>query len=521
MKRSLTILASLPVFALALQNTVYAEVVLRPKQSSAEFLIEEADSLLDAEGRPDRLLPIIDPAKFKVRDIDEILSELPAPESKYTPINKVFGPWVFSGYRHVAPKRNFTPQWIPVYPGMTVATNDSAAVAFEEYVIEGQEGVLPEGLDSISFARQSILLVGKEDETPSADMSVLAEDYIPSWLRNALTQYRIQEDFMYENMIDDYRNVEYAYWDLPVPPRLADDDSGFMAYLSKLDLPVANTEQTMQTDTNTKRIHWLHTFNASAQFSQAYVSSNWYQGGNNNLALRMGAVWNVQLNQVYHPKLLFQSNLSYWLGLNSTPQDVVHSYSISEDILQWNLNAGVKAFREKWYYSLTAQFKTQLFRNYVNNSDVRKASFLSPGDFNLGLGMSYSTKTKKIQLTTSIAPLSYNLKTCISKKINHSQFNIPDDAYTHSEIGSSAEVNLKWQILWNISYSTRMFLFTNYKYFLADWENTFNFEINKFLSSQIYVHARYDSSTETNTKWKHFMLREVLSFGLSYTFSTK
>lgn len=235
----------------------------------------------------------------------------------------------------------------------------------------------------------------------------------------------------------------------------------------------------------------------------------------------MGAVWNVQLNQVYHPKLLFQSNLSYWLGLNSTPQDVVHSYSISEDILQWNLNAGVKAFREKWYYSLTAQFKTQLFRNYVNNSDVRKASFLSPGDFNLGLGMSYSTKTKKIQLTTSLAPLSYNLKTCISKKINHSQFNIPEDAYTHSEIGSSAEVNLKWQIMWNISYSTRMFLFTNYKYFLSDWENTFNFEINKFLSSQIYVHARFDSSTETNTKWKHFMLREVLSFGLSYTFSTK
>lgn len=521
MKRYLTILATFPLFALALQSTASAEVILHLRQATSDSLIEEADSLLDVEGKPEGLLPRIDPSKFKVRELSEILRELPAPDFKPTPINKVFGPWVFSGYRHIVPKRNFTPRWEPVYPGMEVATNDSIAAEFEEYVMNGQEGVLPENPDSISFVQESIHLVEEPEETPSADMSVFAEDYIPSWLRNSLTQYRIQEDFMYENMVDDYRKVEYAYWDLPIPPRLSDDDSGFLAYLSKLDLPASDSEQTMQTDSNTRKIHWLHTFNASAQFSQAYVSSNWYQGGNNNLALRMGAVWNVQLNQVYHPNLLFQSNLSYWLGLNSTPQDEVHSYSISEDVLQWNLNAGVKAFKKKWYYSLTAQFKTQLFRNYVNNSNTRKASFLSPGDFNVGLGMSYSTKTKKLQLTTSIAPFSYNLKTCISNKINHTQFNIPQDAYSHSEIGSSAEINMKWQIMWNITYSTRLFLFSNYKYFLADWENTFNFEINKFLSSQIYIHGRFDSSTATNTKWKHFMLREVLSFGLSYTFSTK
>ncbi|MDE6444449.1 MAG: hypothetical protein K2K64_08550, partial [Muribaculaceae bacterium] len=68
---------------------------------------------------------------------------------------------------------------------------------------------------------------------------------------------------------------------------------------------------------------------------------------------------------------------------------------------------------------------------------------------------------------------------------------------------------------------TRVFLFTDYSYFLSDWENTMNFEINRFLSTQIYAHLRYDTSTESLTKWKHFQLREVLSFGLTYTFSTK
>ena len=156
----------------------------------------------------------------------------------------------------------------------------------------------------------------------------------------------------------------------------------------------------------------------------------------------------MQLNPVYHPNLLFQSNLAYKLGLNSTPQDEVHKYSISEDLLQYNLNTGFKAFK-KWFYSMNVQFKTQLLRNYEKNSMKRKASFLSPGDLNVGLGMAYSTQNKKktFQLTATISPLSYNLKTCITDSIDHGRFNIAPDKKTHSEIGSNGEVNMKWNIL--------------------------------------------------------------------------
>ena len=79
---------------------------------------------------------------------------------------------------------------------------------------------------------------------------------------------------------------------------------------------------------------------------------------------------------------------------------------------------------------------------------------------------------------------------------------------------------MTWKMTPNISYRTRVFLFSDYDYFLSDWENTFSFDINRFLSTQIYVHLRYDTSTDTNTSWRHFMLREVLSFGLSYSWST-
>lgn len=476
-----------------------------PLEQAEVVEVEELDSLINQ----------IDPDRFRVREVEEILSNLDTSSLNTTPINKTLGPWVFLGYRHVAPKRNFVPNFIP--EGMKVATNepiDSIAEGFAEFTDPGD--LLREPLDSVGFVEESLFL----EEEPTPDMKSLSADYVPAWLGDALNQYRIQEDFMYNNMVSNYKNIEYAYWDLPVPPRLNEDEVSFEAFIKKLDLPEIETDKAVLPEQQIKKIHWLHNFNAMAQFSQAYVSSNWYQGGNNHLSLLLGVNWNVQLNKVYHPNLLFESNLSYKLGLNSTPQDEVHKYSISEDVLQWNLNTGLKAFK-KWYYSLTAQFKTQIFRNYESNSMVRKASFLSPGDFNLGVGMSYSTSTPKVQLTASIAPISYNLRTCITDKIPHSKFNIDDDKKTHSEIGSNAEINMTWKIYWNINYKTRLFMFTDYKYYLADWEHTINFDVNKFLSTQIYVHMRYDTSTDTNTKWKHFMLREVLSFGLSYTFSTK
>ena len=212
---------------------------------------------------------------------------------------------------------------------------------------------------------------------PAPQLSILSPDIVPKWLRDALTSYRIQEDFMYSTMVTDPSSIDYSYWDLPVPPRLLEDDVTFAGYIKRLNLPKVDPEKAVLPKEELQRRHWLHNVGSSLQFSQAYVSKNWYQGGNNHLALLFNFYWNVNLNQVYHPNLLFQSSLSYKLGLNSTPQDEVHSYSISEDVLQYNLNTGLKAFR-KWFYSLNLQFKTQMLRNYEQNSMKRKASFLSP-----------------------------------------------------------------------------------------------------------------------------------------------
>lgn len=509
------------LIAFLLLISISIPVMLEGKNKKARFRhVARAETVKPTE-EPQSLVPPLDSAMLRVRSVEEIIDSLGTPDFFPTPVNKVLGPWVFLGYRHLDRKSIDTsvPRFLP---GLKVMTNDSVAQQPVPAYPETQNMTATSCIQTETSVPDSVIYIPGLTPEPEQEISILAADITPKWLKNALTSYRIQEDFMYSVMVTDPSKIDYSYWDLPVPPRLLEDDVTFAGYIKRLNLPSVDPEKAVLPTEEIRRVHWLHNVGASLHFSQAYVSSNWYQGGNNHLSLLFNFNWNVQLNQVYHPNLLFQSSLSYKLGLNSTPQDEVHSYSISEDVLQYNLNSGLKAFN-KWFYSLNLQFKTQVLRNYEQNSMNRKASFLSPGDLNIGLGMAYSFENKKktLQLTATISPISYNLKTCISDKVDHGQFNIPAERHSRSEAGSNGEFNMTWKIMPNISYRTRVFLFSDYKYFLSDWENTFSFDINRFLSTQIYVYLRYDSSAEKLTAWKNFMMREVLSFGLSYYWSTK
>lgn len=73
-----------------------------------------------------------------------------------------------------------------------------------------------------------------------------------------------------------------------------------------------------------------------------------------------------------------------------------------------------------------------------------------------------------------------------------------------------------------LSLSSRLFVFTDYGQIQGDWENTVSFEINRFLTTQIYVHARYDSKTPPceDPGWHKLQVKEILSIGFAYKFSS-
>lgn len=271
-----------------------------------------------------------------------------------------------------------------------------------------------------------------------------------------------------------------------------------------------------------KKKHWMRTFRASLQFSQAYISPNWYQGGNNNLNGLLDIVYNVKLNEKFHPNYMFETNVGYKLALNSAPDDPYRDYTISEDIFQATSTLGIKAIK-KWYYSLNANFKTQLLNSYNKGTNDLRSALFAPAELNVGVGMTYGTTNKKgnCKFDATINPLSYNLMMCFNDDLNVTAFNIKEGHKTSSKIGSSAELKLAWKITHNISLNSRLFTFTDYSRWYADLENTMIFEINKYLTTQIYAHLRYDTNTPyVDPDWHKLQIKEIFSLGVTYKFST-
>lgn len=417
---------------------------------------------------------------FTPRPLQQIVAELPVDRSKFSD-DFLRKPLIFTGYQ----------------PGMSLSVAAPAA--------------------------EPLTWSGMIDALKVADQPWWSSSNLPVGLGAQFRQNDLRRKLEYNYIISHPDCGVTAAWLLPKPKEVAEIEAKAPSYRFSEEIQSIDAPETPAFAFQPRKTHWLHLADAAVQLSQAYLSPNWYQGGNNSLSMMIGLLWNVKLNEVYHPNLMFENNVSYKMALNTTPQDTHHKYSFSEDLFQWNLKAGLRAFSKKWFYTFTLQFKTQFFPNYVQNSDTRSAAFLSPGELNVGLGMSYlhTSPGKSMKLSVSISPISYNLKSCIDNAVDHIQYSIPADKKFMSEIGSSAEATMVWNLAPNISWTSRLFVFTDYTYGSGDWENTVSFSINRFLSTQIYVHLRYDSSSALSEKWKHWMLKEILSFGFSYHFSTK
>ncbi|MBD5189295.1 MAG: DUF3078 domain-containing protein [Bacteroidales bacterium] len=457
------------------------------------------------------------------RDIDELLIDIvPDPAS---PQMNLFGmPKVFMGYRNAKARQGFSLPDTLLTPEL-----------FRQLYFMEEPDSIDRVIYTVTAAEENPWTLADLPETPRDSVivreavvkdplpSVITGDVVPEWLLRNRASFRNQLDRQYLDMIYNPSQDNYAYWTLPVPPTMPPEDYSYAAFLRRQHLDI-NLNSAVVPEIELEKRHWLHIVNAALQFSQAYLSKNWYQGGNNYLALLGNFLWDVQLNQVFHPNIMFQSTVSYKLGMNSTEDNTLHKYSISEDLFQYNLKFGYKA-AHNWYYSFTTQFKTQMLNNYPSDSMVRTASLLTPGVLTLGLGMTYSKQNAKktLDFNASISPLSYNLKTAIDPDVDHLQFGIDQSAKTLHEFGSTAELTFNWKIWYNILYKTRLFLFTDYKNSNADWQNTLEFQFSRFFSTQLYMNLRYDSTADKSLdpKWNRWMLKEILSVGLSYTFSTK
>ena len=262
---------------------------------------------------------------------------------------------------------------------------------------------------------------------------------------------------------------------------------------------------------------WKYTAAASMQFSQHSISDNWYQGGESTNALnsdfRMTANYNDKLKKVQ-----FENSLEIKLGFITAPSDTVHNYKTNADLFRLNSKLGIQAVKNL-FYTLSAEFQTQFFSNYKTNTNDLISTFFSPANLKVALGLDYKLNKGKYNLSLLGNPFTWRYIYLADKDIvNPSQFNVEAGRRRASLFGSEITANVTWKILDNLVYRTKFDYFTTYESVIMNWENTFEFKFNRYLSTKIFLHGRFDDGVKlTDDNKTYFQFKEMLTFGLSYT----
>jgi hypothetical protein len=250
------------------------------------------------------------------------------------------------------------------------------------------------------------------------------------------------------------------------------------------------------------------------QFSQNYVSDNWYQGGESNVNIL--GIQQFSLTKFDETKRTeFSLTADLKTGFYTAPSDTMRSFRVNDNLLQINSKYGIQAHK-RWYYTASLLFKTQVFNNYKANTDELQTQFLSPAEINLSFGLDYKYSNAKKNLSWSLllAPAAYNLKYVANiKDIDETSFGLDEGKHTLNQIGSSITNKLSWTITKNIAWTSNLFLFSNYHQVQSDFENVFNFTINRYFSTRISLNLRFDDDTSTDGL---FQFKELLSFGFNY-----
>lgn len=258
---------------------------------------------------------------------------------------------------------------------------------------------------------------------------------------------------------------------------------------------------------------WTHKANAYLQFSQNYVSKNWHQGGNDNIAI-LGTV-NGKLNYDNKKNIQWENSAEWRAGFNSVEGDTINRpLNTNDDILRLNSKLGIKA-GGSFFYSGSFDFSTPLFDTYKGvNSTTLKAAFMTPIRLNLSAGLDY--KYKKL-ISVMVSPFSYKYIYLNNSLVDSKLFGIPKGESVLSEVGSSFKVQGSYSPTKEITLDSRLNFYTNYTKVELDWEIIGNFQVNRFLSTRIILNPRYDNTVilEGNDK-ADWQFKELLTFGFSY-----
>lgn len=263
--------------------------------------------------------------------------------------------------------------------------------------------------------------------------------------------------------------------------------------------------------------YWRTSGGFGINYTQNFFSDNWHRGGENTKTMLVEV--NFKLKYDDKKKLQFENLLEAKLGFYTAPSDTVHSIKTNQDLLRFTTKLNYKSVKN-FYYTVQAQVWTQFLPFYDTNQADYRSNFMAPFNANFSFGIDYKPTLSKGSLSVYLAPLSaYNYRFVRYGDLAVAHYGIREGRHHYEDFGTKLEVNATLNILKNLSWKTRLYYYTTYSRVEHDWENTFSFSFNKYISANMFIHTRFDDKSRSlySDDYGYWQLYQNMMLGLTYT----
>lgn len=269
--------------------------------------------------------------------------------------------------------------------------------------------------------------------------------------------------------------------------------------------------------------------------------TNWAAGGENSLAVNglISAFANYKKN-----KIVWNTTLD--IGYGTMQQGKGASFKKTDDKFDFLSKIGREAYKNL-YYSALLDFKTQMTPGYDYPNDTTKtkiSDFLAPAYLIGALGLDFQPNP---HLSIFAAPITERITIVADQALADSgAFGVKAATFdsehnllkngekTRYEFGGYIRMiytknDFKSEILKNVSFTTKIDLFSNYmdnpQNIVVNWETQIAFKVNKYLvvnfnTQLIYddnIKIHYDKNNPDKTG-PRTQFKEILGVGFSYNF---
>jgi hypothetical protein len=258
---------------------------------------------------------------------------------------------------------------------------------------------------------------------------------------------------------------------------------------------------------------WTFKGDASLQFMQAYFSNNWYKGGDNNNTLL--ATCNLHANYDNKQGFIWTNSLEMKIGFQNSKGDDLHDFKTNTDLIRLTNKVGLQATK-RWYYTATLQSWTQFYKGYRANDPFVYSDFMSPFESLITIGMDYKLSKKNFNINVSLSPFAGKFKYCDRRALVNN-YGL-EDKHSRLDFGSNITTTFNWTIMKNVSWSGRIYYFTDYDKSQIEWENTIDLRVNKYLTTKVFLYPRFDDSVNKPDGESYFQFHETLTLGVNVSF---